>query len=656
MGVKYLKSFIESNDDILIKRYRLSNGYVVIDANNFKTQVFVKSQGNQRGDLFGGDMVKFASFTRKVLENFQSCNITPIFVYDGAKNEADVCIDKTATQYQRSRDRFNLTLKIGQFGHGRFIKPDHTTCVFNSVILDKGMKIVTCMFEADLEIARLANQFRCAVISNDSDFLLMDLKFGQIMIDSLEFTKVFKQPGIVKDGKSQLYLECSLYRRDRFVQFFPDLDPKCLPLLAILSGNDFVRGSAFEDLCKLLPVANLSENFGRQMKLQMGPHLSKILKILYFLCGKTVEQAINQICQKVAQDKRKELKEFIQSNLKAYEIPVDDHFDREMIKLCKPGFLMAHQNLIDNKEALEREFNIAIRTLIEWIRECTERSILSPKILEIAHRNILFLQPTIDDNSLDSSRETHYAILRVLLNLTRTHHKDYTPLTIMDRVRKSYDRVRIDPKRSLEKFGPIDFLFYEIPNLPDDIRRAIALATINCSMEEYEDKIVFYHEWLDPVHAEQFFLVKVILDFIDRESKVVKLWKQLRQATLLTMLYYFVTDEDDLTLKCRPEGDIVNKFMNAFCFAVKRQGYTNMPRLSRMRRYNQRLMHQISQLQSAVNSFNQLNAFLGDTLVHLKTGSWMNSCLIYNLADNMKSRRLAFEQVPDFVNKPLNLK
>lgn len=47
--------------------------------------------------------------------------------------------------------------------------------MFIQVLIQRGVPLVQCLFEADKEIACLAHQWKCPVLSNDSDFYIFDL-------------------------------------------------------------------------------------------------------------------------------------------------------------------------------------------------------------------------------------------------------------------------------------------------------------------------------------------------------------------------------------------------------------------------------------------------------------------------------------------------
>ena len=115
-----------------------------------------------------------------------------------------------------------------------------------------GIGHVTCDFEADNQIAVLANDLKCPVISFDSDFYILSLTHGFIPFDSVNFDV---QPTATdSDGQQYKYLPVKIYFTQNFIQCFPELDKQVLPLMATVLGNDYVHIKTFEEFYSALKV------------------------------------------------------------------------------------------------------------------------------------------------------------------------------------------------------------------------------------------------------------------------------------------------------------------------------------------------------------------------------------------------------------------
>lgn len=88
---------------------------------------------------------------------------------------------------------------------------------FKAVLKKLGIPFAVCDFEADKEIAMLANTLNCPVLSNDSDFFIFPLTGGFISFDKV----IFNLQEIKGENNSvEHFLRARLYHVD---YFFPSL-------------------------------------------------------------------------------------------------------------------------------------------------------------------------------------------------------------------------------------------------------------------------------------------------------------------------------------------------------------------------------------------------------------------------------------------------
>ncbi len=59
-----------------------------------------------------------------------------------------------------------------------------------------GIKFFKCCFEADSQIAALANKWDCPVVSIDSDFYILDIKKGLITLENFRVSDAVTVPTI----------------------------------------------------------------------------------------------------------------------------------------------------------------------------------------------------------------------------------------------------------------------------------------------------------------------------------------------------------------------------------------------------------------------------------------------------------------------------
>lgn len=650
MGVRGLKSFIEKNDDLLIKEYNLSDTHVVIDACNLISSLIKQSQKHERRDLFGGDMVQFGRFVAEYFENLIACKIVPILVFDGAQTYDQDKL-KTVEKQRRAIERFRNVMSVNRFGFGDFILPATATNVFRSIAVDYNLRLVQCMFEADLEIARLANELCCPVISNDSDFFLMKLPYGLITTDLLEHRKIIRA-----NNTDQCYLRCSLFKQERFINYLPDLDLSTLPLVGVLAGNDFIKSKVLEQFCSSLPLQAICDRGDmtskRFRKITNRQH-EKILKILHFLSGKSLARAINIICERTAKDRRLYLKTLISSNLRVYEIPAQDDFRDELDKLYRRSFERTYAKVYIDAEVMRLMFRETMNLLNDWLKRAFERSVLAYRCLELAHKNTIFIQSHMDDPQLPSAHSCQYRFMRVMLQLLRAASDDKRPCVVYDRKGESYVKLLIRPLDKLTDDLKLDYLVFDLPKLDEQTRKTILIGTFHSSLESIEDALSLHSRWFDINHAEEVISIKLLMDYIDTESGGTKLWKHFRQATLVCYIYHLFKRRCDSFFQAKLDELELTDTMSQLCEIVRRRRYHAQPMLNKKRLYSCRIMHQITQLQSSIISFNMLNAFLGDTMNRIRTEHWLNSCLIYNIAEGLQNKSFRLPDMPDIIYERL---
>uniref|UniRef100_A0A6G1SJY5 Protein asteroid 1 n=1 Tax=Aceria tosichella TaxID=561515 RepID=A0A6G1SJY5_9ACAR len=663
MGVRGLKSFIEKHDGLLEDDYHLHDTRIVIDANNLVCVLYKRSQKHERRDLFGGDMVQYGRYLNLFFSNLRQCKIEPVLVFDGAQTYEENK-NKTPEKHKRALERFENVMSISKLGFGDFTLPATATNVFRSVAVDLDIEIVQCMYEADAEVARISNDLKCPVISNDSDFFLMNLPHGLITTDSLEHEHIRRHPSLNGDdnGPSYQYMECCFYKQSNFIKYIPDLDVRSLSLVGVLAGNDYVCGKVYEQICDRLPlrrIYNTRPGCGLKSfrKFTNNKQHEKIVKILHYLGGKSLNETINLLCSQVPKEKRQEVKESIKSSLLVYAIPTHSDFKFELSRLYWQGFVSTYSRQLNNDQfELKRQFEATMDQLVEWLKLSMEHSVLSYRCLEIANHNTIFIMEHMDDPTLTSAHACQIRCIRVMLALLRSTYNEKNYCLVYSRLGNGYKKQVVRPLKQLDNAGILNYTFFDLPTISPIMRRTILLATFHANCQIFNENLIEYTPWFELYHAEEFLTMKLLMDFVDFGHSDAHLWKQFRQAVLLCMMYHYYKDKRDQAFLARLESndhggiDIDTEFMDNLVSLIKARKFNKMPVLSKKRLYNCRLMHQITQIQSAIICFNTLNAFLGDVMNRLRSEGWLNSCLIYNLAEGLRYKTLRLPCTPSIIH------
>jgi hypothetical protein len=139
-------------------------------------------------------------------------------------------------------------------------------------------------FEADSEIAAIAQRLGCPVLSYDSDFYVYDvlyIPFSTVILEPVQY-------GSVYDKDVRNHINCHIYNIKKCLYSLGGLDKSLLPVMAALLGNDYIEHKVFE-------------NFLSQIKLPKNNSVSKtqrqIMGLSKWLRKETVDTAVEKVSQ-----------------------------------------------------------------------------------------------------------------------------------------------------------------------------------------------------------------------------------------------------------------------------------------------------------------------------------------------------------------------
>uniref|UniRef100_A0A674AN30 Asteroid homolog 1a n=1 Tax=Salmo trutta TaxID=8032 RepID=A0A674AN30_SALTR len=222
MGIQGLTSFIEN----VLQNYNFTTSKLIIDGSNLFHFLYFNSSVDQQ---HGGDYDDFEDQVCKFFKALRDCGIDPFVIIDGGSDHTD---NKFKTLRERAQSKIN-NLSIGL--QGDRIIPTLAKQVFKQVLSCLEVPFAQCIFEADQEIASLAEKWNCPVLSNDSDFYIFDIQAGYLPFSHFQWQNVS-----VQHGSSQNYIPCKLYTTTSFCTHFK-IDRQLLPVFAAIAGNDYVN-------------------------------------------------------------------------------------------------------------------------------------------------------------------------------------------------------------------------------------------------------------------------------------------------------------------------------------------------------------------------------------------------------------------------------
>ncbi|XP_048849434.1 protein asteroid homolog 1 [Brienomyrus brachyistius] len=235
MGVQGLTSFVERHGHFL-HRQRVRNTRLVVDGCSLYYRLYFTSGLDQQ---HGGDYDSFASVVLQFFEALFTCHIQPFVVLDGGIDASD---KKFQTIKERLQNKIREASSLSRDKNGSIL-PLLAREVFLQVLVSLHVPVVQCVSEADWEIAALANQWGCPVLSSDSDFYIFDLKGGYLPMSYFQWSDV-----VTCERTSVSHIPASLFSVNKFCAQFNHMNKELLPLFAILAGNDYVGVPSLERL------------------------------------------------------------------------------------------------------------------------------------------------------------------------------------------------------------------------------------------------------------------------------------------------------------------------------------------------------------------------------------------------------------------------
>ncbi|KAF6717517.1 asteroid-like protein 1 [Oryzias melastigma] len=237
MGVQGLTTFVEGNSNFL-QNLNFKNSRLVIDGCSLYFYLYFNHGLDQQ---HGGDYDAFACLLIRFLSALAACNIQAFVVLDGGTDPSD---KKFATLRERMQGKIR---DADHICHGRngSVLPLLTRDVFIQILIQRGIPLVQCPAEADWEIACLAYNWKCPVLTNDSDFYVFDLPAGYLPLRYFQWSNVGGKP-------SQRHISARHYTTNSLCRWFGGLNPELLPLCAVLSGNDYKAPKGIERLLSLI--------------------------------------------------------------------------------------------------------------------------------------------------------------------------------------------------------------------------------------------------------------------------------------------------------------------------------------------------------------------------------------------------------------------
>ncbi|XP_018597193.1 protein asteroid homolog 1 isoform X1 [Scleropages formosus] len=381
MGVQGLTSYMEKNRHFL-QHLKVRNTTLIIDGCSLYYKLYFTSGLNQE---HGGDYDSFALLVNQFFEALSACQIQPFVVLDGGMDPTD---KKFRTMKERLQGKIKEASSLSRGASGSIL-PLLTKETFVQVLRTMCVPLVQCPFEADWEIAALANQWNCAVLTSDSDFYIFDLKAGYLPL-------AYFQWGNMRACKSTSgwYIPACGFSVDQFCAHFNNMSKALLPLFAVIIGNDYVNLQATKRLFSHIDLPKSGRAVGSRMH-------SRIDSLLHWLAGFTgPEQAMEAALGFLASEHRGVMQATLSSGLQDYELSSSN-----LALFFARGFVPT----ADLPEPLGR--------LPEWILRALSEAQLTPMVADVLVLQRALLAVQVENCRLPSSHTASKSIRQLLYGL-----------------------------------------------------------------------------------------------------------------------------------------------------------------------------------------------------------------------------------------------
>lgn len=225
MGIRTLTSYVHDNVHHLLERSLLQGRTVIIDGYGMCHYFFESCQIPWK---LGGDYLSFFYLLRDFFIKLNQCNIQAVFVFDGPCED-----DKEATRLNRMQEKVNR-LTHQHNPRTQTFMPVLAKEVFLLVAQDTTLNVqcFNAFGDVDKITLALANQLDAPIVTNDSDFFVLDVKAGCIPCRYFDWS----HPELYGDGAA---IPVSIYCRSKLLSMYR-LEPHLIHYLAVILGCDWI--------------------------------------------------------------------------------------------------------------------------------------------------------------------------------------------------------------------------------------------------------------------------------------------------------------------------------------------------------------------------------------------------------------------------------
>uniref|UniRef100_A0A1A7WK72 Asteroid homolog 1 n=1 Tax=Iconisemion striatum TaxID=60296 RepID=A0A1A7WK72_9TELE len=393
MGVQGLTTFVEGNRNFL-QDLRFRDSRLVIDGCSLYFRLYFHHGLDRK---HGGDYDAFASLLTQFLSALAACKIQPYVVLDGG-------IDPSDKKFPTLRQRLQSKIKdADSLSHGRngSVLPILTRQVFIHVLTQRGVPLVQCSAEADWEIACLARQWNCPVLTNDSDFYVFDLPGGYLPLSFFQWTNL-------KGKAPQRYISSQFYTINNLCRCFGGLNRELLPLCAVITGNDYGAPMEADDLLDLIDVGASGRRGGRSKGRASSSRIEGLL--IWLSSFSSVAEALEEVSRLMGEEggQKGGLSSQLRAAMQEYNI--------------KTRSSLAHW--FSEGKVAPRGNTSGLTQLPDCLSFAAAQGQLAPAVVDALVMQRVLLIPQVENNKLASSHLSAKAIRQAVYGILLQRAQD----------------------------------------------------------------------------------------------------------------------------------------------------------------------------------------------------------------------------------------
>ncbi len=254
----------------------------------------------------------------------------------------------------------------------------------------EGAEVTQTYFEADREMAALAKSLGCPLVSCDSDFFVNDIDF--LPFDLVEWDAVEDADA---DGDGDLrYVRCKKFDRVLFLRRHGVSDPRMLPLMSAVLGNDYVPLQTFSMFFAQVKMPPRSRAVGQRQRTING-------FLRWLGRERSCEAAVEKVMETIPRERRDGLKEKISDSMAMY------HGEAESVR---------GQNGAEEAPLLPQMLDRSGQ-VPEWFLSEYHRGKFPSWSLDVACNGKLYLQSQVEDANSRCSHLFAEEIVKSTLSL-----------------------------------------------------------------------------------------------------------------------------------------------------------------------------------------------------------------------------------------------